>query len=181
MSSLELLCLIYRSPLQGHLINRTRKQRLSKCLIRKQKRYSDLSGTTNTSLHYLTSHDAHEVCICVTATFHIVAAELNSSNVPSFGNTSISWLVSSILMSCSLLRGVLLYLLLCVFLNMCTKMLITNKFSITSIPPSGESLIHLYSHVPLHQLVKMLSQAGLRSFRHSVILRHCSAAKRHLD
>lgn len=53
-----------------------------------------------------------------------------------------------------------------------------NKFSITLIPPSGESLVHLYSHVPLPQLVKKLSQAGLRSFRHCVILRYYSAAER---
>lgn len=59
--------------------------------------------------------------------------------------------------------------------------LCVSKYVYQNVNNSGESLIHLYSHVPLHQLVKMLSQAGLCSFRHSVILRHCSAAKRHLD
>lgn len=106
MSFLELLSPIYSSPLQGHLINRTSRQVLPKCFIRtitlyfrKQKRYSDLSKTTNThtaSLHFRTSCDVREIPICVTATFHVISAKLNSSNMPSFGNTSISSLLCQI-------------------------------------------------------------------------------------
>lgn len=42
------------------------------------------------SLHFLTSHDAHEIHISVTATFHFFSAEVNSFNLSSSENISIS-------------------------------------------------------------------------------------------
>lgn len=189
MSLLELLSLIYSSPLQGHLINRTSRQRLSKCLIRTinlyfrtQKIYSDLSKTTNThiaSLHFLTSGNVHGVHICDTALF----TSLLLSWTPPTG------LLLEILVFCDFCfeyHCVLFVFKWSLFVStsLCVSKYIYqnfnnfNKFPITWIPISGESLVYLCSHVHHPQPVKKLSQSGICSFRHSVILKHCCAAER---